>query len=70
MITQRTPLNVSLAPELERFITARAASGRCQTASEAVPAGLHSPQQSERGAGRAPRRQTGGARPASRKERC
>lgn len=36
----RTSLNVSLTPELERFITVRVASGRCQTASEVVRAGL------------------------------
>lgn len=40
MIRQRTSLNVSLTPELERFITARVASGRYQTASEVVRAGL------------------------------
>ena len=40
MVRQRTSLNVSLTPELERFITARVASGRYQTASEVVRAGL------------------------------
>lgn len=40
MPVQRTSLNVSLTPELERFITDRVASGRYQTASEVVRAGL------------------------------
>ena len=40
MVRQRTSLNVFLTPELERFITARVASGRYQTASEVVRAGL------------------------------
>ncbi len=40
MAIQRTSLNVSLTPELERFIAARVASGRYQTASEVVRAGL------------------------------
>jgi antitoxin ParD1/3/4 len=31
-------LNVSLTPELTRFITSQVASGRCQTASEVVRA--------------------------------
>ncbi len=40
MSIQRTSLNVSLTPELERFITSRVASGRYQTASEVRRAGL------------------------------
>jgi antitoxin ParD1/3/4 len=36
----RTTLNVSLTPELEAFIAARVASGRYQSASEVVRAGL------------------------------
>lgn len=47
MPTQRTTLNVSLTPELERFITARVASGRYQTASEVVRAGLRLLEQGE-----------------------
>jgi antitoxin ParD1/3/4 len=34
------PLTVSLTPELRRFIAAQVASGRYQTASEVVRAGL------------------------------
>ncbi|MBP0495776.1 type II toxin-antitoxin system ParD family antitoxin [Roseomonas indoligenes] len=34
------PLTVSLTPELRRFIEAQVASGRYQTASEVVRAGL------------------------------
>ncbi len=51
MATQRTSLNVSLTPELEQFIADRVASGRYQTASEVVRAGLRLLEQSE---GRAP----------------
>ena len=47
MAIQRTTLNVSLTPELERFVTARVASGRYQTASEVVRAGLRLLEQSE-----------------------
>ena len=47
MATLRTSLNVSLTPELERFITTRVASGRYQTASEVVRAGLRLLEQSE-----------------------
>jgi len=47
MSIQRTSLNVSLTPELERFITARVASGRYQTASEVVRAGLRLLEQAE-----------------------
>lgn len=36
----RNSLNVSLTPELERFVQARVASGRYQTASEVVREGL------------------------------
>ena len=34
------PLTVSLTPELRRFIAAQVASGRYQTASEVIRAGL------------------------------
>lgn len=47
MATYRTSLNVSLTPELERFITARVVSGRYQTASEVVRAGLRLLEQAE-----------------------
>jgi antitoxin ParD1/3/4 len=47
MATQRTSLNVSLTPELERFISARVASGRYQTASEVVRAALRLLEQSD-----------------------
>lgn len=47
MATLRTSLNVSLTPELERFITARVVFGRYQTASEVVRAGLRLLEQSE-----------------------
>jgi len=36
----RSTLNISLTPELEQFIESRVASGRYQTASEVVRAGL------------------------------
>ena len=36
----KSSLNVSLTPELEKFIEARVASGRYQTASEVVREGL------------------------------
>ena len=35
-MAQRTTLNVSLTPELERFVNERVASGRYQTASEVI----------------------------------
>lgn len=47
MAVQRTSLNVSLTPELEQFILGRVASGRYQTASEVVRAGLRLLEQSE-----------------------
>lgn len=47
MAVQRTSLNVSLTPELERFIAERVASGRYQTASEVVRAALRLLEQSE-----------------------
>lgn len=47
MAIQRTSLNVSLTPELERFIAARVASGRYQTASEVVRAALRLLEQNE-----------------------
>jgi Arc/MetJ-type ribon-helix-helix transcriptional regulator len=40
MSINRTSLNVSLTPALEQFIDQCVASGRCQTASEVVRAGL------------------------------
>jgi antitoxin ParD1/3/4 len=36
----RTTLNVSLTPELEKFIQSRVATGRYQTASEVIREGL------------------------------
>jgi antitoxin ParD1/3/4 len=36
----RTSLNVSLTPELDRFVHSRVASGRYQTASEVIREGL------------------------------
>jgi antitoxin ParD1/3/4 len=36
----RTSLNVSLTPELDRFVQSRLASGRYQTASEVIREGL------------------------------
>jgi antitoxin ParD1/3/4 len=36
----RTSMNVSLTPELERFVQSRVASGRYQTASEVIREGL------------------------------
>lgn len=51
MSIQRTSLNVSLTPELERFVSARVASGRYQTASEVVRAGLRLLEQTEMRAG-------------------
>jgi antitoxin ParD1/3/4 len=36
----RTSLNVSLTPELEKFVQSRVASGRYQTASEVIREGL------------------------------
>ena len=60
MAIQRTSLNVSLTPELERFITARVASGRYQTASEVVRAALRLLEQQEM-RGDLPVRQSAGA---------
>ena len=51
MSIQSTSLNVSLTPELERFVSARVASGRYQTASEVVRAGLRLLEQTEMRAG-------------------
>lgn len=48
MVTQRTSLNVSLTPKLERLILNCVASGRYQTASEVVRAGLRLLEQNER----------------------
>ncbi len=47
MAIQRTSLNASLMPGLERFIAPRAASGRCRTASEVVRARLRLLEQAE-----------------------
>ena len=47
MPIHRTSLNVSLTPALEQFITARVSSGRYQTASEVVRAGLRLLEQTE-----------------------
>ena len=44
----RTSLNVSLTPELERFVQDRVASGRYQTASEVIREGLRLLEQQER----------------------
>jgi antitoxin ParD1/3/4 len=44
---QRTSLNVSLTPALEQFIAGRVSSGRYQTASEVVRAGLRLLEQTE-----------------------
>jgi len=47
MAIQRTSLNVSLTPALEQFIVERVSSGRYQTASEVVRAGLRLLEQTE-----------------------
>ena len=47
MSISRTTLNVSLTPALERLIIERVSSGRYQTASEVVRAGLRLLEQSE-----------------------
>lgn len=47
-MASRSSLNVSLTPELERFVQARVASGRYQTASEVVREGLRLLEQQER----------------------
>ena len=39
-MAKRITLNISLTPELDRFINARVASGRYQSASEVVREGL------------------------------
>ena len=44
----RTSLNVSLTPELEKFVQGRVATGRYQTASEVVREGLRLLEQQER----------------------
>ena len=47
MAIQRTTKNVSLTPELERLIESLVASGRYQSASEVIRAGLRLLEQSE-----------------------
>ena len=47
MSIHRTTLNVSLTPALEQLIIERVSSGRYQTASEVVRAGLRLLEQSE-----------------------
>ena len=47
MPIHRTSLNVSLTPALEQFIAERVSSGRYQTASEVVRAGLRLLEQTE-----------------------
>jgi antitoxin ParD1/3/4 len=47
MPIHRTTLNVSLTPELEQLIIERVSSGRYQTASEVVRAGLRLLEHSE-----------------------
>lgn len=47
MPIRRTSLNVSLTPAFERFIAGRVSSGRYQTASEVVRAGLRLLEQTE-----------------------
>lgn len=44
----RASLNVSLTPELERFVQERVATGRYQTASEVIREGLRLLEQEER----------------------
>lgn len=44
----RTSLNVSLTPELDRFVQERVASGRYQTASEVIREGLRLLEEQER----------------------
>jgi len=44
----RTSLNVSLTPELDRFVQTRVATGRYQTASEVVREGLRLLENQER----------------------
>jgi antitoxin ParD1/3/4 len=44
----RSSLNVSLTPELEKFVQGRVATGRYQTASEVIREGLRLLEQQER----------------------
>jgi antitoxin ParD1/3/4 len=44
----RTTMNVSLTPELEKFVESRVATGRYQTASEVVREGLRLLEEQER----------------------
>jgi antitoxin ParD1/3/4 len=48
MMASRTSLNVSLTPELDRFVQNRVATGRYQTASEVIREGLRLLEQQER----------------------
>ncbi len=47
-MTSRTTKNVSLTPELERFVAGRVASGRYRSASEVVRAALRLLEKEER----------------------
>ena len=47
-MAMRTSLNVSLTPELDRFVQGRVASGHYQTASEVIREGLRLLEQQER----------------------
>ena len=47
-MANRVTLNVSLTPELERFVSAKVESGRYQTASEVIRDGLRLLEERER----------------------
>lgn len=46
-MANRMPLNISLTPELEEFVSKRVASGRYQSASEVIRQGLRLLQEEE-----------------------